>query len=70
MPGVAVRTFTGIDPDGETWRLHLRRDAATGRHSIETEEWFPVRRLAKGEYEVQSLLGPHFIVHCDEPAAP
>jgi hypothetical protein len=70
MPGVAARTFTGIDSDGDPWRLHVRCDAATGRHSLETEEWFPVRRLDRGKYEVQSLLGPHFIVQSDEPGAP
>jgi hypothetical protein len=69
MPTTAVRTFTAIDSDGDSWTLHVRYDAATGRHSFETEEWWPVRRLDRGEYEVQSLLGPHFTVRCDEPVA-
>jgi hypothetical protein len=70
MPGVAVHTFTGIDSDGDSWRLHVRYDAATGRQTIETEEWWPVRRLARGEYEVQSPLGRPFLVRCGEPGAP
>jgi hypothetical protein len=70
MTGVAERTITGIDSDGDRWRLHVRYDATTDRHTIETEEWWPVRRLARGKYEVQSLLGPHFIVQSDEPGAP
>jgi hypothetical protein len=70
MRSLAVRTFTAIDSDGDRWRLHVRYDAATDRQTIETEEWWPVRRLDKGEYEVQSLLGPHFVVRCDEPGAP
>jgi hypothetical protein len=70
MPSIAVPIFTAIDSDGDAWRLHVRHDAATGRHTIETEEWWPVRRLARGRYEVQSLLGPPFLVRSDEPGAP
>jgi hypothetical protein len=70
MPRIAERTFTAIDSDGETWRLHVRYDASSGRPWIETEEWWPVRRLARGKYEVRSLFGPHFIVRCDEPGTP